>query len=120
MAEHEEQVALFDWAEGYAYKDRRIQLMHSIPNAGKRSYGAARYMKDEGLKSGVPDIFLPVPKLVDSKWVAFGLYIEMKYKKNKLLVNQKKWLKDLEDQGYQCNVCYSCEEAIEVIEEYLS
>lgn len=43
----------------------------------------------------------------------------MKYGKNKCTIEQVKWLDWLYKQGYMCKVCWSSEEAIAVIKEYL-
>ena len=34
MAEHDEQVCLFDWARLYAREEPRLNLMFAIPNQG--------------------------------------------------------------------------------------
>jgi len=54
----------------------------------------------EGVKRGVPDVFLPV-----ARGGYHGLWIEMKYGKNKTTSNQKWWLNELKDQGYKTAVC---------------
>lgn len=48
-----------------------------------------------------------------------GLYIEMKYGRNKTTDQQKEWLKELAAQGYFTAVCYGAEEAKRVISKYL-
>ena len=48
-----------------------------------------------------------------------GLYIEMKYGKNKPTDNQKQWIADLTKQGYKVVICWSGEEATQVLEAYL-
>ena len=65
-------------------------------------------------KAGVPDLCLPV-----ARNGFHGLYIEMKYGKNKTTDNQKEWLKALTDQGYYTVVCYGAEEAERIIARYL-
>lgn len=108
--EAEEQAALFQWA---AY-DPRLQFMYAIPNGGSRNRIEAKNLKRQGVKSGVPDICLPLPS---GYW--HGLYIEMKAGKNKPSENQKKWLAFLESVGYKTAVCYGFEEAKKIITEYL-
>ena len=58
--ETDEQQALFDWAKISGIPD--IDLLHAIPNGGHRNKATAGQLKAEGVKRGVPDIFLPVPK----------------------------------------------------------
>lgn len=71
-------------------------------------------MKRQGVKAGVPDLCLPV-----ARQGHHGLYIEMKWGQNKVTKNQKQWLDDLQQQGYETTVCYGADEAIRVIKEYL-
>jgi len=71
-------------------------------------------LKCEGVKPGVPDLFLPV-----ARGGFFGLYIEMKWGKNKTTDLQNKWLTELANQGYYCVVCRGFTEAREEIEKYI-
>ena len=89
-------------------------LLLLVPNGGYRHPAEAKKLKATGTKRGVPDLFLPVAR--NGK---HGLYIEMKYGKNKCTIEQVKWLDWLYKQGYMCKVCWSSEEAIAVIKEYL-
>ena len=88
--------------------------MH-VPNEGKRSprYGAE--LKRLGLQAGFPDLALFVPRNGKA-----ALFIEMKVGRNKCTENQKKWIRKLLEQGYEVKVCYSCEEAIQIIKKYLN
>lgn len=113
MSEHDEQVALFEWA---AYKEHvlpGIGLMFAIPNGGKRPIKTAIRMKAEGQKPGVPDIFLPV-----AMGGYHGLFIEMKYKSNKPRENQVAYIDALAAEGYCTAVCWGCADAIETILDY--
>lgn len=113
-SEHEEQSALMDWAELGSRIDPRLLLLFAIPNGGHRHIGVARQLRDEGVKPGVPDLFLPVP----SKGF-HGLFIEMKSLKGRPTPEQSDWLVKLAEQGYKVAWCRGCEAAIAVIEEYL-
>lgn len=111
-----EQQCLFRWANFQSGKYPELELMYHIPNEGKRSWSTGARMKAEGLKSGVPDICLPVPR---SGY--HGLYIELKrLRGNTTTKNQDEWLTKLEGQGYRVKVCRGWEEASQVILEYLS
>lgn len=113
--ESDEQEALFQWAELQAAKYPELKLMYHIPNGGKRYIGEAVKLKAQGVKSGVPDVFLPV-----AKKTYHGLYIELKRQKNgHVSDSQEKWIEALNDQGYMAVVCYGCQEAIETILQYL-
>ena len=126
--EHDEQVALFYWAELNSNKIPSLKLLMAIPNGASYGGGGGRWniakrMKDEGVKKGVPDIFLPVPMtyLNEGQVVGMkaGLWIEMKAGKNKTSPDQDWWIGKLRDMGYRVEVCYSAEDAIKIIKEYL-
>ena len=89
-----------------------IPIVH-IPNEGKRSLSYAARMKRMGLRSGFPDLFVTLAR---GKY--HGLFIEMKYGKNKTTKEQKEWLELLSAEGYACAVCYGADETIKVIENY--
>ncbi len=109
-----EQGYLFQWAARQECILPELWLLHHIPNEGKRSLAAGAKQKRQGLKAGVPDLCLPVPK-----GHFHGLYIELKVNKNKTTDDQDKWLKRLGEQGYCTHICYGWEEAAKVIENYL-
>jgi hypothetical protein len=88
--------------------------MFAIPNGGLRSKATAAKMAAEGQKAGIWDIFVPIPS-----GGYHGLFIEMKFNRNKLTDLQKEFGKFATQQGYCCKVAYSAEEAIEIIDEYL-
>ena len=110
MSEHNEQAALISWFD-IQIKGERI---FATPNAGKRSWALANYMKAEGMRSGVPDLFMPTP---NAKY--HGLFIEMKWKKNKLTEAQSEWADYLNSRGFMATACWSFAEAKEVIINYL-
>lgn len=115
VTESQIQIMIFDWASMMINKYPELKLMHHIPNGTYKSITGAVRAKAEGLKSGVPDICLPVPKSG-----FHGLYIELKaYKKNKPSENQEWWLEKLKDQGYKAEVAYGFDEAINAIKSYL-
>jgi len=88
--------------------------LHHIPNGGKRDKITAYRLKREGVKSGVPDICLPV-----SRGKYNGLYIELKAGKNKPTENQEFWIAELKKQGYLVEVCYDWAKAKDLILKYL-
>lgn len=119
--EHDEQVKVFEWASVMSSKIPELKLLFAIPNGAFYGghWSVANRMKAEGVKSGVPDIFLPViRKTVDG--IDGGLWIEMKSGKNKPTPQQEWWMLNLQNCGYQVRVCYSAEEAIDEIADYLS
>lgn len=141
-SEHSEQVEVFRWANEVAYAgfdlvlnkaskpyDKTklqpvpvLQLMHAIPNGGARGNDTqtnkirGAMLKAEGVKKGVPDIFLPVPMNG-----YHGLYIEMKVadrKKGRPSDEQKAFLDSVGKLGYAYAICYGANEAKSAICSY--
>ena len=113
--EDTEQAHIFAWAAWASGKYPELDLMHHIPNGGKRSKSEAARFKVQGVKAGVPDIFLPC-----ARGGYHGLYIELKRTKGgKISAAQKEWIDALRGQGYKVIVCYGFDEAREVIISYL-
>ncbi|GLY59291.1 hypothetical protein Pcaca05_01490 [Pectobacterium carotovorum subsp. carotovorum] len=115
QAELEEQAALIEWADKTVIDGIKIgdYLLH-IPNEGKRGPKAAHDAKRLGVRVGVPDLFLALPR---SGYA--GLWIEMKAKGGKLSAQQEVWLKRLEGAGYQAVCCFGVEQSVDVIANYL-
>lgn len=113
--ESEEQRAVMDWAELASGKWLELRLLYHVPNEGRRSMATGGRMRAEGLKSGVPDLCLPVARAG-----YHGLYIEMKRTQgSKTSQEQKEWLEALAAEGYKTALCRGAEEAIEEMESYL-
>ena len=123
--ETEEQQALIRWTNEWAVAFPILELIHSIPNGatllgrtlqnGKRVSFEANKLLAEGLKPGVPDLFLPV-----ARGVHHGLYIEMKrVKKGRTSAAQKSRIERLKEQGYMVEVCAGANAAKRLIVEYL-
>ena len=108
--EHAEQVEVIKHCD-----DKNIPIF-SIPNGANKSMGQRMKFKAEGLRSGVPDTFIPVPRGI---W--HGLFIELKrLKGSKHDDNQKQWCELLTKQGYKVVIAYGHREAIGYIEAYLA
>lgn len=114
-SESVEQICLFRWAAYSLNKYPKLELMFHIPNGGRRDKATGAKLKAEGVKAGVPDICLPIPK-----GPYHGLFIEMKAGKNKPTAEQNKYLKALDHNFYFTAVCYGWEDASKVIELYLN
>lgn len=111
-----EQRVVVSWCQMKENRYPQLKLLYHIPNGGKRSKSEAVRFKSEGVKSGVPDLCLPV-KSADGCFNS--LYIEMKYGVNTTSDKQKEWLNNLNKQGSYACVCYDADCAITVIEKYL-
>ena len=109
-----EQAKLFQWAFYQRAFYPELELLFHIPNGGSRNKKEAANLKRQGVKSGVPDLFLPIPRKE-----RHGLFIELKYGKNKTTDNQDRWITLLKEQGYIAEVCYGWEQAAETITKYL-
>lgn len=114
LAEHLEQATLMRWLSGKIWQYPELALCFAIPNGGKRTIGVARKLKAEGVKPGVPDLFLPV-----ARQGKFGLFIEMKSRIGCASADQKDWKADLEAQGYGVEICRGWEMAALTIGLYI-
>lgn len=113
-AEAWEQKSLIEWSEWMQVRYPDLRLLFHIPNGGSRNVIEAAHLKMQGVKRGVPDLFLPV-----SRQGYHGLFIEMKTRTGEVSKYQREWLNDLSDQGYFATVCRGADEAKKVIEAYL-
>ena len=113
--EEEEQQALFAWAALQAGRHSELGLLYHIPNGGARSKAEAGRFKAEGVKSGVPDLCLPV-----ARKGFHGLYVELKrLTGGKVSDKQNEWITALDKEGYCAVVCRGWLEASKVILWYL-
>lgn len=110
VSEHDEQAALFEWAALIP----ELRWMHAIPNGGARHPAVAGKLKAEGVKRGVADIFLPLPR-----GGAHGLYIELKAGKGRATAEQDEFIDAMRAAGYSAYICRGFEAARAVIEMYL-
>ena len=96
--EHQEQVAFVEW---WGYQFPGVLLL-AIPNGGWRSPATAGRLKAEGVRAGVPDLFVP----------AWNLWIEMKRSKGgHLSPAQVEMINYLRGVGHAVAVCHGFEEA---------
>ena len=114
--EHAEQVSLMQW---WSLQCRRFgipeQLLFAIPNGGQRNIITAKRMKDEGVRAGIPDLFLAVPR---GKF--HGLFVEMKKTRGGVVSDaQKACMQMLSENGYCVTVCHGFIEAKTAITRYL-
>lgn len=106
-SEAEEQIGFLRWWE---MQFPRVWIFH-VPNGGHRSMSVAKSMKREGVKPGVPDLFVP-------EWC---LWIEMKRQKGgRLSADQKAWIKYLEGIGHKVIVGLGATDASRQVLEWRS
>ena len=108
-----EQENVIKWARDNEKTYPFLWMLHSSLNGVRLSKIQAGKAKASGMLSGVPDLFLPVPR-----GCFFGLYIEMKSATGRIMPSQSRYLKAVSDFGYNAVVCYSASEAIKTIENY--
>ncbi len=114
-SEDAEQEKVVCWAKlmSNAYPD--LELLYHVPNGGSRNKAEASKLRRMGVRAGVPDLVLPVPRAGYA-----GLYIELKVGENRPSNSQKDWLEKLTIQGYQALVCYGGNEAIRALQQYIT
>ena len=113
--EDEESCALWEWAQ---FIPELRDCLYHIPNGGKRNPCEAARMKKMGVRAGVADYHLPVPRGAYT-----GLWIELKATPPHdaaVQSNQREWLGKMQDQGAVAVVCKGWMQAKRVIEWYLT
>jgi hypothetical protein len=91
-----------------------VALLHAIPNGDWRGPSVAQKLKAEGVKPGIPDLFLPVPR-----GGFHGFYIELK--KGRGTVSPEQWsvMMELHAHGYFVRIFNDSARAISTIRDYL-
>ena len=112
--ESETQARIFFFFSVMRGKYPGLDLMYHVPNGGSRNKIEAANLKRQGVKAGVPDICLPVPR-----GGYHGLYIELKEGRNKATEKQLEWIAELARQGYVAVVCTGFDAAVQEIVRYL-
>lgn len=116
-SEARHQMNVIRWSQQPSIRSKwpELALLHHIPNGGSRDAVEAKHLKDQGVKRGVPDLCLPVPR-----GQYHGLYIEMKAETGRTSPEQDWWGERLLGQGYMWEVCHGYRSAISVLEWYLN
>lgn len=113
--EDDEQIALFEWAALNLGRYPEIEYLYHIPNGKYRTIFEATLLKKMGVKNGVSDIHLPVPR-----GQYHGMWVELKRARGgRLEQDQRIWLSAMKRLGYYCVCCEGWQEAAEYIEAYL-
>lgn len=112
-SEHKEAVMFME--EMILRFPKEAAVLFHIPNEGRRNPWTGKFLKQEGMKSGVPDYFMPV-----AVGGYHGLFIELKRRFKAVLTPiQIQWLDALKAQGYAAHVAYGSEAAIKIVINYL-
>lgn len=117
MTEQQHQVCVFKWAAQPSIRSKWpcLSLLFHIPNGGSRDKIEAVNLKRSGVKPGVPDLCLPVPR-----GQYHALYIEMKNETGRESPEQSWWVDALRSQGNFTTVAHGWESAVRLLEWYLS
>jgi hypothetical protein len=119
LTEYEEQKALIKWADGAEGRALGIQgLLVAIPNSGHgNSLGRAAMLKATGLRTGFPDMILPI-----ASGPYLALAIELKQARDdqgrqraSADPDQVKWIERLRAQRWRAEVCHGAVEAQRLI-----
>jgi hypothetical protein len=107
--EDQEQTKFVIWLE-------KNNILHfAIPNGGKRNLIEAFKLKRCGVKSGVPDVCIPIPSAP-----YHGLYIELKrVSGGSVSESQKEWIINLRKKGYCAEIAKGADEAKQIVRNYL-
>ena len=122
MTEHQIQSEYFKILTWNESKYPELKYIFAIPNGGKRHIGVAVKMKREGVRRGVPDLF--VPGMLEEEnsvniTIYLGLFLETKKPKGRQSKEQIEYAKHLQNKGYKYKVCYSVNELLDETENYL-
>lgn len=104
-----------EWAEANETRLPALEWLTHPANGGKRPKGEAGKLKAMGMKKGVLDLLLFVPRARFG-----GLAIEMKSATGGLRPEQREWSDHFELIGWRVELCRSLDEFIDVIESYLT
>lgn len=126
--EHRIQAELIARARLLEAQHPELADLHAIPNGGKRGKATAARMKAEGVKRGVPDLFLSVPvwgRPINT-WPSpstgdwHGLYLETKAPGGSLTPEQRGFMQRAASHGYACATYRSADEGVTLLMRYLS
>lgn len=114
--EGNEQAALFTWIS--LQYPSEAPLIYHVPNGGHRHKATAGKLKAQGVRAGMPDINVDIPR---GKW--HGMRIEFKATPPHdaaVAPSQRAALQRLADQGYLAIVCRGVHDARKALADYLA
>jgi hypothetical protein len=121
--ESPEQRALITWAHfvivpdpPHPEKTKLIDYLFAIPNGGRRDKREAALMKAEGVKAGVSDLFLPIPR---GGYCGFWIELKPTDGTGRLSAAQSDWLILMASCNYRAFCAVGWMEAKRAIIEYL-
>lgn len=115
LTEHQIQSQYFKILSLNENKFPFLKYIFAIPNGGARHIAVAKKMKAEGVKRGVPDIFIPITVRTSP-----GMFLETKTSIGRQSPEQKEYEAFLVSELYMYAVCKSVEELLFETENYLN
>jgi hypothetical protein len=106
MSERTEQQAVIEFCTRFAERLPGLARVFHIPNGEKRDKRTAALLKTLGVRPGVPDLCLPLPRRGYC-----GLWIELKTATGRLSPAQEAEIAALRAEGYAVAVCRGWERA---------
>lgn len=113
-SEYDHQCALFDWADMNLGRYPDLVYMFSTLNGVRLPIGLAKKVKRAGMKKGVPDVWLPVPR-----GQFLGMVFEMKVRGNSLTIEQAGFLNRMAAAGWATGCFYDWQDAAGAVVLYL-
>ena len=113
-SESELQILVVSSLLPYLNEFPELELMHSIPNGDWRGFKTAKKLKAEGLKPGIPDISLPIPR-----GGYHGMYLELKNARGSVKADQWRIMIELHKHGYFVALTNSLTKAQCLVLQYL-
>jgi hypothetical protein len=113
MSEHQTQSAFFDSLRAMKIAGVDLDQAFAVPNGGQRHPAVAAKLKKEGVKTGVPDVLLPV-----ARGGFIGLAIEFKHGKGNPSEEQKKRITALQKEGWCVVLCWDWQAAARTVAGY--
>lgn len=114
MSEAQHQTFVFQVLQLNERKYPFLKWIYAVPNGGHRHPAVAAQMKAQGVKRGISDICIPIPKKD-----YHGCYIEMKMVGKKLTPEQAEFAAFIMENDYEFAMCLTCDQVLETIENYL-
>lgn len=114
-SEHLLKAAFFAHVREARRRDKRFDLVFSIPSGRQPSVVLASRLKAEGVEPGVPDVFCAIPAGGYA-----GLWLEFKAPKGALSHAQAQKIALLREAGYRVEVVRDAMAAFNLVEDYLN
>ncbi|HMF72302.1 MAG TPA: VRR-NUC domain-containing protein [Flavitalea sp.] len=104
---------IIQWVRNHPKLKKMGNLVMHFPNEGKRSLRYGKLMKDLGMRKGVSDLLIAMPRHGYG-----GAWIEIKSRGGIVSKEQNNFLSDMRQQNYFTAVCWSIDEGIKTIDWY--